>query len=39
MMLHHLFLALKDEPSLDIFLWMSFVCLRLSFDHECDLEP
>ena len=22
-----------------VFLWISFVCLRLSFDHECDLEP
>ena len=34
-----IFLALTDELSWDVCLWISFVCLRLFFDHECDLEP
>ena len=35
MMLHHLFLlALTDELSWDVCLWISFVCLRLFFDLE-----
>ena len=36
MMLYHLLLCFGRRF---VFLWISFVCLRLSFDHECDLEP
>ena len=36
MMPHHLFCGFGRQF---VCLWLFFVSLRLSFDHECDLEP